>query len=83
MAEQWASRWSVRHDVDIAVLTLTWSDEDGEHISEIVPPTAGLKACEARFVTPARHDLLCGRVTGHTGSHVSIDRWRTQGAVAL
>jgi hypothetical protein len=81
MSDGWAATWSVSNDRQDG-LSVTWTDPAGEHTAKIFPPGAGLRPCEARTVTPARNDLLCGRVSGHDGCHVSIDQWRRLGSVA-
>lgn len=81
MPDCWAVTWSVTNDVEQG-LTVTWTDDAGEHTSTIHAPSAGLDACDARTITPALHDLMCGRRTGQDGCHVSIDHWRKLGSVA-
>lgn len=82
MSDQWASRWGYEGDNETGTLTLRWTDEIGDHEVPIHPPSARLVPCEARWVTPARSDLICGRVAGHAGAHVSIEHWRSLGSVA-
>ena len=82
MSNSWATAWSVETDNEAGKQTLRWTDADGEHEAPVHPPGSGLVACEARTVTKARQDLICGRVTQHDGSHVSIEHLRRLGAVA-
>jgi len=78
----WATKWSVENDLGTGSLTVSWDDETGSHWAEIQPPGSGLVPCEARLVTEAGLDLICGRVETHEGAHVSIDHWRRLGSVA-
>lgn len=82
MSQEWATTWGVSLDNETGVHELHWTDDQGSHVSTIHPPGSGLTPCEARTVTKARHDLICGRVTEHDGCHVSTGNWRRLGSVA-
>lgn len=82
MSSRWAKTWRVELDTTRGTHELHWTDADGRHRASLAPPGSGLAQCDARTVTPARQDLLCGRISGHDGSHASIGPWRVLGAVA-
>lgn len=62
-------------------MTLRWTDADGDHASDILPPGSGLVVCSER--SDPSLDWVCGRVEGHKGSLVPTDHYRQMGAVAL
>jgi hypothetical protein len=78
----WAEKWGTHHDIVADILVLEWTDKDGSHSAAIHGPDPGRQSCVARFVTPALADVVCGRIAGHAGCHVSIGDLARTGAVA-